>query len=100
MKLFITGGSGYVGAMLADQYASRSDVEAILLIDKEPFSDLLEEHPDKSKISFIQGNLGDSDWQEKVRVFAPDVIIHTAWQIREMYGQKDVQWKWNVTGSD
>ncbi len=51
MKLFITGGSGYVGAMLADQYASRPDVEAILLIDKEPFSDLLEAHPDKSKIS-------------------------------------------------
>lgn len=106
MKLFITGGSGYVGAMLADQYASRSDVEAILLIDKEPFSDLLEGHLSRNKISFIQGNLGDeagageSSWQEKVKAFAPDVIIHTAWQIREMYGKKDLQWKWNVTGSD
>jgi nucleoside-diphosphate-sugar epimerase len=106
MKLFITGGSGYVGAMLADQYASRSDVDAILLIDKEPFSDLLEGHLSRNKISFIQENLGDeagageSGWQEKVKAFAPDVIIHTAWQIREMYGKKDVQWKWNVTGSD
>ncbi len=104
MKLFITGGSGYVGAMLADQYASRPDVDAILLIDKEPFSDLLEGHLSRNKISFIQGNLGDDDasgsWQDKVRAFAPDAIVHTAWQIREMYGQKDVQWKWNVTGSD
>ncbi len=104
MKLFITGGSGYVGAMLADQFAERTDVESILLIDKEPFSDLLTDHPAKHKISFIQGNLGDEDtensWQEKVRTFAPDVIVHTAWQIREMYGKKDVQWKWNVTGSD
>lgn len=100
MKLFITGGSGYVGAMLADQFAPRPDVEAILLIDKEPFSDLLIEHPNKSKITFIKGNLGDADWQEKVKAFAPDVIIHTAWQIREMYGKKDIQWNWNVTGSD
>jgi nucleoside-diphosphate-sugar epimerase len=100
MKLFITGGSGYVGAMLADQFASRPDVGEILLIDKEPFSDLLENHPDKSKISFIQGNLGDNNWQEKVVAFAPDVIVHTAWQIREMYGQRDLQWKWNVAGSD
>jgi nucleoside-diphosphate-sugar epimerase len=100
MKLFITGGSGYVGAMLADQFVSRPDVDAILLLDKEPFSDLLENHPNKSKISFVQANLGDNDWQPKVVDFAPDVIIHTAWQIREMYGKKKEQWKWNVTGSE
>lgn len=100
MKVFITGGSGYVGAMLADQFASRPDVEAILLIDKDPLSDLSEIHADKSKISFIQANLADDGWQEKVKHFAPDVIIHTAWQIREMYGKRDVQWKWNIVGSD
>jgi nucleoside-diphosphate-sugar epimerase len=100
MKLFITGGSGYVGAMLADQFAGREDVESILLIDKEPFSDLLENHSNKNKISYINANLGDNDWHEKVKVFAPDIIIHTAWQIREMYGKKELQWKWNVTGSN
>ncbi|MFA6297481.1 MAG: NAD-dependent epimerase/dehydratase family protein [Candidatus Paceibacterota bacterium] len=100
MKLFITGGSGYVGTMLADQFAGRSDVDAILLLDKESYPELLEAHPQKDKITFIQANLGDNDWQERVKVFAPDVIIHTAWQIREMYGKKDLQWKWNITGSD
>jgi nucleoside-diphosphate-sugar epimerase len=100
MKLFITGGAGYVGAMLADQFSPRSDVEAILLLDKEPFSDILTNHPNRNKITHIQANLGDNDWQEKVIAFAPDVIIHTAWQIREMYGQRELQWKWNVTGSD
>lgn len=100
MKLFITGGSGYVGAMLADQFAGREDVSSILLLDKEPFSDLLENHPHKSKISFIQANLGNADWQEKVKAFAPDVIVHTAWQIREMYGNRKTQWNWNVDGSD
>lgn len=107
MKLFITGGSGYVGAMLADQFASRSEVDTILLLDKEPLSDLLTDHPHKNKISFIQANLGDqqdpeqgNSWQEKVTAFAPDIIIHTAWQIREIYGDKEKQWKWNVIGSN
>lgn len=100
MKLFITGGSGYVGAMLADQFASRPDVEAIMLLDKEPFPEFLETHADKAKISFIQANLGEDGWQEKVRVFAPDIIVHTAWQIREVYGNKETQWKWNIEGSD
>lgn len=100
MKLFITGGSGYVGAMLADQFAGREDVEAILLIDKEPYSELLKGHQNENKISFIQANLGNDGWQEKVKEFAPDVIVHAAWQIREMFGKKDVQWKWNITGSD
>ncbi len=100
MKIFITGGAGYVGAMLVDQFAGRPDVEALLLIDKESFPELLESHPHKDKITYIQVNLGDEGWQERVIAFAPDVIIHTAWQIREMYGKKDLQWKWNVTGSD
>ncbi len=100
MKLFITGGAGYVGAMLADQFASRSDVEAILLLDKEPFPEILSDHPNKNKISFIQANLGEEGWQEQVTLFAPEVIIHTAWQIREIYGDRMTQWKWNVTGSD
>ena len=100
MKLFITGGAGYVGAMLADQFAPRPDVLAILLIDKEPFPEILNDHPNKGKITYIQDNLGEIGWQEQVIKFAPDVIIHTAWQIREMYGNREKQWKWNVTGSN
>ena len=100
MKLFITGGSGYVGAMLAEQFASRMGVEAILLLDKEPLAEALKTHPFSAKISFIHANLGDNGWQDTVKAFAPDVIIHTAWQIREMYMKKPLQWKWNVVGSD
>lgn len=103
-RLFITGGSGYVGAMLADQYSRREDVEAILLIDKEPETDLTKESAHKDKIFFIQDNVGndetESDWMKKVREFAPTVIIHTAWQIRDMYGKRPLQRKWNISGSD
>jgi nucleoside-diphosphate-sugar epimerase len=100
MKLFITGGSGYVGAMLADQFAGREDVDSILLLDKEVFPDFLNINQNVDKISFIQANLGDDNWQEKVKEFAPDIIIHTAWQIREMYGKRELEWKWNIDGSD
>ena len=100
MKLLITGGSGYVGAMLADQFAGREDVDSILLIDKENFPDFLNTHKNRDKISFIQANLCDGDWQERAKDFGPEIVIHTAWQIREMYGKKDLQWKWNIDGSD
>ncbi len=99
-KIFITGGAGYVGAMLCDQFARRDDVELIIALDKEKESDLLKDHPNKDKIVYIHANMSDDGWQEKVKKYNPDVIIHTAWQIRTMYGKEKLQWKWNVTGSD
>lgn len=103
-RLFITGGSGYIGAMLADQLSKREDVEAVLLIDKEPETDLTKHTTHKGKISFIQENLGNSEkesqWMKHVRDFAPTVIIHTAWQIRDLYGNRKLQRKWNIDGSD
>lgn len=98
--LFITGGAGYVGAMLCDQFARRDDVERIIALDKEKSSDLLDDHPNKDKIVYIHANMSDDTWQEKVRSYNPDVVIHTAWQIRTMYGKSKLQWKWNVIGSN
>jgi len=40
------------------------------------------------------------NWIAQAKAFAPDIVIHTAWQIREMYGKKSLQWRWNVLGSD
>ncbi len=97
MKILITGGAGYVGTMLCLEFSKRSDVERILAIDKELFPEMLKGN---NKVEFIETNLYKSDWQDKAKEFAPDVVIHTAWQIREMYGYKDVQWKWNIDGSD
>jgi nucleoside-diphosphate-sugar epimerase len=97
-KLFITGGSGYVGAMLVREFASRPDVEAIFTVDKEPASEL---YAGNAKVTFIQSNIADTEnWLDKAKAFVPDTVIHTAWQIREMYGEKAKQWKWNIDGSD
>lgn len=44
--------------------------------------------------------MADDGWQEQVAKYEPDTVIHTAWQIRALYGQKAEQWRWNVDGSD
>jgi nucleoside-diphosphate-sugar epimerase len=96
-RLFITGGAGYVGAMLIDLFSRRDDVEAIIALDKEPLPDFIKDAP---KLVYIIGNTSNMAWQKQVSDFKPSIVIHTSWQIREMYGQKKLQWAWNVYGSD
>jgi nucleoside-diphosphate-sugar epimerase len=95
-SVFVVGGSGYVGEMLCHQMSLRDDVDVIVSLDKEPQSDFSK---NLEKVKHIQMNMADDGWQEQVRTYRPEVVIHTAWQIRAMYGQSDEQWRWNVDGS-
>ena len=94
--LFITGAAGYVGAMLCDQFSKRPDVGEIIALDMENTPELLKDNP---KVHWIKANTADMSWQDGVRVKSPSVVIHTAWQIRELYGRRRLQWHWNVRGS-
>lgn len=90
-------GVGYVGEMLCDQLSKRDDVRKIIALDKEPQSDWTK---GMSKVVYIHHNMADDGWQEEVAKYEPDTVIHTAWQIRAMYGQSKEQWRWNVDGSE
>jgi len=94
--IVITGAAGYVGAMLVEQFAKRADVERIIGIDKEPVPDNFHNEP---KLVYLHLNTAD-EWEGQAREYHPDIVIHTAWQIREMYGDQATEWKWNVGGSD
>ncbi|MFN3692474.1 MAG: NAD-dependent epimerase/dehydratase family protein [Candidatus Paceibacteria bacterium] len=95
--VFIVGGAGYIGEMLCDQMSKRDDVAAIVALDKEPQSEFSKSIP---KVTYIQHNMADDGWQEQVAAHNPTTVVHTAWQIRAMYGQAQEEWRWNVEGSD
>ena len=95
--VFITGAAGYVGAMLAHQFAGRDDVKQIICLDRVARPQLLE---GISKIIWIQAFTNDTTWQKSVAGYNPDIVIHTAWQIREYYGKQKEQWQLNVIGSE
>lgn len=93
--IFITGCSGYVGSLLVDHLSKREDVSLIVGLDKEPLPKIIQEN---KKLHFLQKNTAD-DWEGEVARYNPDIVIHTAWQIRELYGKKDTQNMWNINGS-
>lgn len=95
--IFITGAAGYVGTMLVRRFCARADVERVIGLDKEPVPDLIK---DEEKLVYIETNTADQGWEERVEEYHPDVVVHTAWQIRELYGDRARTWKWNIEGSD
>ncbi|MEX0918798.1 MAG: NAD-dependent epimerase/dehydratase family protein [Candidatus Paceibacterota bacterium] len=94
--ILITGAAGYVGAMLCNQFSRRQDVGRIIALDKEDMPELLQ---GQKKITWLKANTADADWLAPAARLKPDLVIHTAWQIRELYGEKKKQWRWNVDGS-
>ncbi len=94
--ILITGAGGYVGAMLADQFSLSPDLEKIIAIDIKPMPELLRGN---KKVIWITADLSGKGWQGIATQHRPEVIIHCAWQIKELYGQKDYQRKLNIEGS-
>ena len=94
--ILITGSAGYIGTMLVRRFAAREDVEQVIGIDKEPCPQMLRA---LKNYTHLTTNTAD-DWEEKVRAHHSDIIVHSAWQIREMYGAQDMEWQWNIGGSD
>lgn len=95
-RILITGAAGYVGFMLVERFIARPDVEFVIALDKEPLPSVWKSH---QKIVCVQKNTSD-EWEKEVAFHAPDIVIHTAWQIRDLYARSKEQHLWNVVGSE
>ncbi len=94
--ILLVGGAGYVGEMLCEQLGKRADVAKLIVLDKEQQSEYSKNLP---KVVYLEDNMANQSWMETVAKHRPEVVIHTAWQIRVLYGQSKKQWHDNVEGS-
>lgn len=84
--------------MLVAELAKRPNVEAIMVLDKEASNELYVGNP---KVTHVQSNTCElEDWKPKAKEFNPTVVIHAAWQIRQMFGKENIQHEWNIGGSN
>lgn len=95
--ILLTGAAGYVGGMLVDQWSSRDDVKEIIALDMVEPEEFVKDAP---KTTWICANTSDDSWKDVVREKAPTVVVHAAWQIRNLHWHPKRQWKWNVEGSE
>lgn len=95
MKVLITGAAGYLGGMLVDALAGSGSVDEIVGIDLRPRP---ERYQGVDKLRFVQADVADPDWIDELGE-GIDVVIHCAYQIRQLYGRERQMQRWNVEGA-
>lgn len=71
MRIFITGGTGFIGKPLVKSLIKRG--HNLLLLSRQP-------QKSSANLKFIKGDLSNNSWYRKVRLFKPDACVHLAWQ--------------------
>ncbi len=73
MRVFITGGTGFIGKFVVEELARRGHSLLILTRTNKPKNI-------NGRIKTLKGNLGNIlKWIHKVKKFRPNVVIHLAW---------------------
>lgn len=85
MKVFITGGTGFIGTHLV-KLLQDGGHDLRLLTRKSSDSFYVDS---KENVTIITGDLSNiDDWKNDLRIFQPDVAIHLAWEGIPDYGPK------------
>lgn len=71
MKIFITGGTGFIGKPLVKNLKRKG--HNLLVLSRQA-------QKSSANIKFIKGDLNGSSWQKEVKRFKPDVAVHLAWE--------------------
>lgn len=78
MRIFITGGTGFIGSHLVPKLLARK--HKLLLLSRKKT-----EKSGKS-ISLIKGDLKNiNGWKNRLKKFRPDAVVHLAWEGLENY---------------
>lgn len=73
MKIFVTGGTGFIGRFVVEKL--KIERHKILILTR--CKDLSE----SGGVSYLQGNLANmSKWKKDLKKFDPQIVIHLAWE--------------------
>ena len=81
MKIFITGGTGFIGSHVIPKLVARD--HRVLLLQRRSSSRRAQ---GSRSITLLRGDLKNIGvWEKAVRKFKPDAIVHLAWEGLESY---------------
>lgn len=97
MNILITGGAGYLGSLIIKKFINNKAVSKIIVIDILDNPSLIEK---SKKLIWIKKDLATDEWQqEALKYFPIDLIIHTAFKIRNSFGKIRKTAEDNLTAS-
>lgn len=77
MKIFVTGGTGFIGKHLVRKLQERG--HSLLLLSQQP----------PERINTVKGDLSEIDkWKAEVKKFKPEACVHLAWESLPSYDAK------------